>query len=533
MSFHPFWADEVADEVVERRDPVAIVKSGASPSGGKHIGNLNDIMRGYFVYRCLVSNGQKARMVHTCDDRDPLRKVPSRAPDLDGRWHEFTDSELAELNRFLGFSYVDVPDPFGCCESWASHFNSVWLDGTKAMGVNVENRNNDDMYRNGSFDPWIRLALERLDGSREVLSKYQDVSPDYIPYNPRCENCGRITARATGFDLDKWTVSYLCEEKSLAGEYRIEGCGHSGEASLNGGKLPWRFEWPAQWAVLDVSMEPFGKDHAAGSWRSGREIAKRIYGIKPPVPFVYEFFLVDGKKMSTREGNVYLAQDMLGFVEPEALCYFYSLTPQKQRNLDLKRLNFFIDGFDRFEQIALGMLNPTDEEEGDVARRCYPMCNPPPYEPVRVPYIFSDRVGASENEEHMRKTLEKTGHLPRNATKQQLEQVLSRVKMARNWARSFSPGYYYEVIKDLPNIEISEKMKSVLLELADLLEQNPGEEELQSQVFEFARDKGLEPKIFFETVYMLFLGGKKGPRLAPFLLALDEQFALKRLRLIA
>ena len=75
MSFHPFWADEVADSVAERGVSPAVVKSGASPSGGKHIGNLNDIMRGYFVYRALESIGHPAHMVHTCDDRDPLRKV--------------------------------------------------------------------------------------------------------------------------------------------------------------------------------------------------------------------------------------------------------------------------------------------------------------------------------------------------------------------------------------------------------------------------------------------------------------------------
>jgi len=530
MIFHPFWADEVADIVVERGKDEATVKSGASPSGGKHIGNLNDIMRGYFVYSCLESSGHPARMVHTCDDRDPLRKVPSRAPDLDGRWHEFTDDELATLNGYLGHPYVGVPDPFGCCENWARHFNRVWLEGPRAMGVKVENKNNNDMYRDGSFDPWIRLALERLDESREVLSRYQDVPPEYIPYNPICEECGQITARATGFDLDSWTVSYACEEKSLAGEYRVEGCGHQGESSLKDGKLPWRFEWPAQWAVLDVSMEPFGKDHAAGSWKSGREIARQIYDIEPPVPFVYEFFLVDGHKMSTREGNVYLAQDMLELVEPEMLCYFYSMTPQKQRNLDLRRLNFLVDAFDRFEEIALGKVEPADGEEGEVAKRSYPMCNPPAFEPVRVPYTFSALVGASENPEHVLRTLEKTGHLSRDATPQQREQVLSRVKRARNWARRFSPEHYFEVLDELPRLEISAEMDSALHGLAEILEGEPPEAELQSQIFEVARDRGLEPKELFQTVYRLFLGKERGPRLAPFLLAMDHRFALKRLR---
>ncbi len=351
-----------------------------------------------------------------------------------------------------------------------------------------------------------------------------------MPYNFRCEECGRITARATGFNLDAWTVSYACEEKSLAGEYRMEGYGNIGESSLRDGKLPWRFEWPAQWAMLDVSMEPFGKDHAAGSWKSGREIALRIFDIESPVPFVYEFDLVDGKKMSTREGNVYIARDMLELVEPEVLCYFYSLTPQKQRNLDLHRLNFLVDAFDRFEAVALAKIEPANGEEGEVARRSYPMCNPPGFKPVRVPYTFSALMGVSENDEHVLQTLEKTGHLPAGASRQQREMVLSRVRRARRWARHFSRENYFEVLEDPPDIEIKPEVDSALLDLAVLLGKETNEEEMQSQVFEIARSHGIEPKLLFETVYRLFLGEKRGPRLAPFLHALDHDFALGRLK---
>ena len=145
MAYRAFWADSIADEVIERygKEDTIVVKCAASPSGGKHIGNLNDILRGYFIKESLESMGCKVRHVHTSDDRDPLRKIPERMPDRDGRWHQLTEKELKDLGQYVGIPYVNVPDPFGCCKSWAEHFTRVWLDGADMLGVKVEDFSND------------------------------------------------------------------------------------------------------------------------------------------------------------------------------------------------------------------------------------------------------------------------------------------------------------------------------------------------------------------------------------------------------
>ncbi len=73
---------------------------------------------------------------------------------------------------------------------------------------------------------------------------------------------------------------------------------------------------------------------------------------------VYEFFLINGAKMSTRNGNVYITQDMMDIMEPEAFLYFYSLNPMKQKNLEVKNINFLVDAFDRFEKIYYDEIEP-------------------------------------------------------------------------------------------------------------------------------------------------------------------------------
>ncbi|MCD1295371.1 lysine--tRNA ligase [Methanocella sp. CWC-04] len=538
MTYRVFWADTLADEVIERygKEGEVVVKCAASPSGGKHIGNINDILRGYFIKESLKSMGVKTRHVHTSDDRDPLRKIPERMPDRDGKWHILSEKELNELNKYAGIPYVDVPDPFGCCKSWAEHFNNVWLDGVNMLGVEVEDYSNDQLYREGKFEPPMRTILSDIPKAKEVISKYQrNTPPDYIPFNPICEKCGRITAKAVSVDLDNWTVDYICESKSLAGEFDIPGCGHKGTTSLNNGKLPWRFEWPSQWQIFDVKMEPFGKDHYEGSWPSGQEISKVILGREPPVYTVYEFFLVNSAKMSTRHGNVYITQDMAEIMEPEVFLYFYSLNPMKQKNLEVKNINFLVDGFDRFERVYYDEVEAADPEEKDFAKRVYPMLPMEDRRKIRIPYTFAAMVSVSKNDEHILRTLRKTGHLPQDATPEQETDALKRVHKAGIWARKYAPDEYNIDIKealDLPP-EMEPAEKDALAEIADFIEARHTEEETQYEIFEIAKRKDIKPAKLFKTAYLLLLGKPRGPKLGPFLLALDTDFVLKRLRLEA
>ena len=536
MTYRVFWADSIADEVVERYGKgEVVVKCAASPSGGKHIGNINDILRGYFISESLKSMGVRTRHVHTSDDRDPLRKIPERMPDREGKWKVLSEKELGELGKYIGIPYVHVPDPFGCCKSWAEHFNKVWLDGVEALGVHVEDFSNDALYSEGRFEPPMRTILSDIPLAREVISKFQMNTPaDYIPFNPICENCGRITAKATAVHLDDWAVDYVCESKSLAGEFEVPGCGHQGTTSLNNGKLPWRFEWPSQWQIFDVRMEPFGKDHYEGSWPSGQEISKVILKRQPPVYTVYEFFLINGAKMSTRHGNVFITQDMLEIMEPETFLYFYSLNPMKQKNLDVKNINFIVDAFDRFERIHYDEVETPDPEEKETAKRVYPML-PIGRRKVRIPYTFAAMVSVSKNDEHIIRTLKKTGHLPQDATREQEQDALTRVYKAGTWAHKYGPEEYNVTIAEKlevpPDIDAAEK--EALSELADYIEAKHTEEETQYEIFEMAKRRGIKPGKLFKTAYLLLLGKPRGPKLGPFLLALDTDFVVKRLRLDA
>jgi lysyl-tRNA synthetase class 1 len=541
---HAFWADAVADAVEARveaaieageRDPDApiVVKGGISPSGVPHLGNMNEVMRGYFVAEVLRERGYAVRQVFTTDDRDPLRKVPRKLADLDGNVVGLGEVEDAgALGRNLGKPYTSIPDPFGCCESYGDHFSALIERSAEQLGVDIEVVSNTDLYESGDLEAATRHVLEHADRARAVLANYQNkVDADYVPFNPICEACGKITETVTGVDLDAGTVDYRCTDME-AGDTVIEGCGHEGTATFREGKLPWRFEWPAQWRVLGVDFEPFGKDHAEGSWPSGDHIARAVFGDAPPVPMVYEWFTLNGEPFSSSSGNVVLAGEVLELLELEVVRYFFAKDPKRARDFDIAGLDQLVDEFDRFERVHFGEADAPDLERAR-AERVYPFCvDEVRPDRVRIPYTFAAVLGMTDDAELRETMARRSGHIPDDAPAWAVADALDRVPLARNWAVRTDNEYNYRLAEDLPDVDFDADTEAALAALAEFIEaETPDDETLQGEIYETARAHDVEVGDLFAAGYRLFLDEDQGPRLGPFLAALDRRFVVRRLRL--
>jgi len=581
---HVFWADEVADaieaRVAEQReatdgangeegpasrppdDPI-VIKGGISVSGVPHLGNMNEVMRGYFVAEVLRDRGHEVRQVFTADDRDPLRKVPRKLADLDGNVVGLGEVDAGALGRNLGKPYTDVPDPFGCCDSYGDHFATLIERGADQLGVPLEVVSNTELYEDGTFEPVTRELLASRERAREILAEYQDkVDEDYVPFRPVCAECGHVTATDSvrAVDLEAGTVDYVCTDIEAGGE-TIEGCGHEGTATLREGKLPWRFEWPAQWQVLGVDHEPFGKDHAEGSWPSGEDIARNLLGFEPPVPMVYEWFTLDGEAFSSSAGNVILVSDVLELVEPEVLRYFFSKDPGKARDFSVERIDLLVDEFDRFERIHYGEVAGSDRE-ATLAERVFPYLVDPADVPaaalpegldtydandaadrerrrafladtfrdrVRFPYTFAAVLGmfpADVRGEYARKQ----GHVPADAPGWAVEYAFERVERAREWAGRTDNEYDYTVADELPAVELDEATRTALDDLAEFVAAGHDGEAIQGEIYETAKRHDLDMGEFFGAGYRLFFDQAEGPQLGHFLAKLDREFVVERLR---
>jgi lysyl-tRNA synthetase class 1 len=527
-----FWADAVAD-AVEARDPddPIVVKGGVSPSGVPHIGHLNEILRGHFVAEALRERGHEVRQVFTADDRDRLRTLPRRLADRDYDIVGLGEVDAGALGRNLGKPYTDIPDPFGCCDSYGAHFTDLLARDAERLGVDVEVVSNTELYEDGEFDAVVREVLSDLETARTVLGNYQDkVDDGYVPFFAVCGNCGRLTETVTAVDVAAGTVDYRCTDSEADGD-TIEGCGHEGTATFREGKLPWRFEWPAQWKLLGVDFEPFGKDHAEGSWPSGTDIARRVLDAEPPVGMVYEWFTLEGEPLSSSAGNVLTVEDALSVLEPEVLRYFFAKPPLKQRDFSLASVDQLVDGFDRLERVYFGEVE-ADETERERAQRVYPMLvDEVRAERVRIPYTFAAVLGMTEDPELREDIARREGHVPEDAPEWAVEGALARVERAREWARRTGNAFDYELKRaELPAVDLDEATERGLDDLADFVAAGHDGEAIQAEIYETARRYDVPVSEFFAAGYRLFFDDDEGPKLGPFLGRLDREFVVARLR---
>jgi lysyl-tRNA synthetase class 1 len=210
-------------------------------------------------------------------------------------------------------AYIPCP----CCrhKNYAQHYIQPFLDSIKELGIHCEVLWTHEQYELGRFAEVIDMAIRKKDEVARILKEVsgRDVPPDFFPYSPRCQCCGRLThARAIGYEYP--FVSYQC------------ACGHHGRSDIRraDGKMPWRIEWAAKWKVFNVTCEPFGKDHAAagGSYDTGVRLAKEIFEIDPPYPVPYEFVQLKGKgQMHKSTGSTVTGVDALRITPAAVMNY--------------------------------------------------------------------------------------------------------------------------------------------------------------------------------------------------------------------
>ncbi|NYZ74933.1 lysine--tRNA ligase [Candidatus Micrarchaeota archaeon] len=536
MASSMHWADQLAEKIIERskkekRTPN--VKCQQTPSGGKHIGNLNDVLRAWFPVKSVREHGVDCEFVHTTDDRDPLKDVPAKIADLDSKWHD--SKEFPEMGKYLGQPLCRIPDPFGCCDSWSEHFTEIWMRGIYALDVHPELYSVNALYEQGKLEPYVRKVFEKAGEAGKIAAKFQATkSEKYIPFDAICPECGVLT-NVNSSDLENKTVHFVCGGKAIK-KRKAEGCGYEGEVPWSEGKLQWRFEWPALMGLFHTTFEPFGKDHFEGSWKSVLEIMPKIFELEPPIPFVYEFFLVNGEKMSASKGNVYVVQDLMKLIEPEPFMYFYVKRPEKQRDLDLGRVFQLVDEFDDAERAYFGESTGKNEAKEENTKRMYELAvsSVPEKAPARVSYSFAAALAQVLDEDAAVAKLRELGHL-KGASKQDEESCRNRLRLAKTWVESFAGDEFK--IKVIPAAQAEEKyvllsdgQKRVLSEFADVMLKGGMEAEQASKAKELCAEHGIATQDFFKAAYAVLLGKEKGPRLIPFANALDKKIVARRFK---
>lgn len=334
------WSDVVAQRLAERGGN-HIVSTGITPSGEFHIGHLREILTGDMIAKAAKKAGLDVEFVFVVDSADPLRKV-----------YSFLDDSYA---KYIGHQLKQIPPPdkngrpdldrFAKGVSYADHFLEPFKQALEQIDVRPRFIDNYDAYASGKFAQTARIACNNADKIREIIERVssRELADDWFPWNP-IDSKGSIDGvRVTGWNdpIVSWVDS--------------EGIHGSSDVTKGEGKLPWRIDWPAKWAWIGVTMEPFGKDHGAagGSYDTGKEIVA-LFSKEAPVDLTYEWISLRGQgAMSSSSGNTVGPLEALSLVPPEILRYLVASTkPNKAIEFDT----------------GMGLVNLADEFERTTAR---------------------------------------------------------------------------------------------------------------------------------------------------------------------
>ncbi len=513
------WSEEIAKKIIERNPNKEeyVCAAGISPSGSIHIGNFRDIATSYFVVKALRKMGRRAKLLFSWDEFDRLRKVPVNVAEVD-----------SDMEKYIGMPYVDVKDAFGCCESYAKHFQNEFEASIKRFGIDMDYRYQSKMYRSGKYAKYVIHALKNRGRIFDILDSFrtQDAAEGereaYYPVGIYCPCCGKDTTKILSLNDECTVAQFEC------------ACGHRGSFDFTTNfncKLAWKIDWPMRWMFEGVDFEPGGKDHASptGSYQTSRIIAKEIFGYEAPLFQGYEFIGIKGTtgKMSGSSGLNLTPETLLKLYQPEVILWLYSKTEPT------KAFNFCFDDEILRQYFEFDKMY-TDYKSGNASE----YINGIMYNAVidgrevqTVPMQLLVSLGSivDFNVPMLETVFAKIG------TPYKYENFAERLERARFFLEQCSPESvnklratrnheYYNTLDEKEKLEISKLHEYLAGRNYTLDELNTGLYAIPKEVYSDVTDeKQLKAYqgAFFKNVYKLLINKEKGPRLYLFLYAVD------------
>ncbi|MFX0150831.1 MAG: lysine--tRNA ligase [Candidatus Hodarchaeota archaeon] len=537
----PHWLDKLTTDLIANWPEVESYNCncGISVSGMQHVGRLRgEIVLTNAVVNELKTRGYSATHYLILYTADPWKGKSAQL-------NSFTDPEVAK--KYIDWRLIDVPDPTGQHSSWVDYFWKDFGDPLSQFSTPIEIIRTHEFYQREEMKKAIIELIENKEKVRTILNKYRKEKPfpeDWIPFNPLCNDCNRIgTTTALEVNLKEYIVRYYCK-----------ACQKEGWSDMKVGKLTWRLEWLAIWYVLNVHFEPYGKDHATpgGSRDSCIEVLNTILHHPGPYGFWNEWVgfsegRTDYGDMTSSGFIGFTPTTWLRYAEPEVLRYIYLKPPPKRRIvLGLDKIPNYIAEFDKVQRVYFGIETFEDDSELHTIRRSYEITfydDVPKYTGFQLDYshaiILSQLVSADqEGTTQAIQKLQATGILTVPINKELENYIHNRLMRARNWVLEQAPPHYRINIPDNVTLDFIQKLDSKMIEQVNELKSaltlvNWTEEEIKESMISLREKFGLSRKDmnqFFGVLYQIFLGTPRGPRLAPFLAALDKKWVIERLQ---
>ncbi len=560
------WLGEILNKIETRDLSEITLSTGKIPSGHIHLGILREIIICDSIRRILEKRDKKVNFYLFLDSLDAAKRFP-----------DYINQKFQKLHRGKPFALIPCPFTECKCESYAHHFGNELISTFEEFGIKNEIIWTHELYQKKGMQELIKKALENTKKIKEILRKYIlptlsdekkvdfiEMQKNWMPVMVICEKCEKIQHRSKDDSIIPNRVLKYMEDMNKV-EYRCSACGYNNEISIYSGrlKLNWRVDWPAKWALFNITCEPAGKDHCVkgGAYDTGLEICKEIYEYEGPIKVAYEWLRLGDRDMKTSKGIVFTPSKYLKIADPEIFRMLILRTnPMKHISLRIEEMSQYYDYYNRLENIYYTDEEAESEDEKAYLRFMYPLIKSKKISNKnhqKIPFKLLVFLSQLQNILSLDKLYEKAISVIEQQNfknKISFEEFSSLINHSRNWVDEVNVLIENEkneknkrnLLKKVSIFNIPEKMdKNILNDLSNeqiqgislireyILAENELEEHLiQNKIFTIAKeDLKIAPKKMFEALYQVLLSKKFGPRLGSFLVLLDKNWLLERLKI--
>jgi lysyl-tRNA synthetase class 1 len=482
-----FWADRL----LENQKGKQLINDSWTPSGIVHMGSLKGPVIHDTLFRILKERKVDVSFMYGFDDADPI----------DGLALDLKNSH----SKYLGIPLHIAPSPEGN-GTFGDYFGDKMKKLLEKLDVNAEFYKTSILYKEGKFDPAIKLVLDHAQEIRDVYGSIykKTISGEWFPLQVICPNCGKLsTTKVVSWNGE--VVSFSCEPNLV--EW-AKGCGEQNEISPFGGnaKMPYKIEWAAKWHIFGVTIEAAGKDHASagGSYDVAMQLINKVFRRPQPLKLGYEFFLVGGKKMSSSKGIGLTGEELLEVLTPQVARFLMIKTkPEQAVEFDPKSPNIIPRLYDDYQKASMS---------SDDYHRAFEL----------------SQIGEQEKVPNTKfATLAQWVQMPNMQEEIEKEGLSCWAKYARVWLDKYAPeSERFEVQRELPEKakNLSEEQKKYLVKISALVSEKLTAEDMQAKIYELSKEMGLSSKDAFTAIYIALLGKDHGPKAAWLMSSLDPAF---------
>ncbi len=491
-----FWADKI----LENRTGFEWINDAWTPSGIVHMGGLKGPVIHDVLYKILRSQGKECTYTFGFDDMDAIDGLPA--------------SLQEQLGSYMGIPVCDAPAPDGN-GTFGQYYGDMMRSMFQELGIEAQIYLASDYYRSGKYDEAIRFVLDHAQEIRDVYAQMykKEVPNTWFPLQIVCPTCHKV-GTTTVISWDGNEVEFECSPTKVQW---AQGCGLVGKVAPFGGNatMPFKVEWAAKWWVFKVTIEGAGKDHASagGTYDIARKLVKDVFGQDPPVWLPYEFFLYDGKKMSSSKGLGLTGQELLEVLPPQIVRFLMIKTAPNTA------VEFNPYGTQIIPKLYEDYVKAAAEYEAgtgsDMARA-----------------FELSAVGELKSPPKFRfLTLAQWVQMPNMEEEIEKEGLTEWAKYVKVWVEKYAPeSDKFLIQKELPNVSsLSDQQREYLKKLQSELNPDMSAEQLQEHIYNLAQNTGISTKDAFQAIYISFLGKDHGPKAAWLLNSLDPEFVKNRL----